>query len=205
MKLTKSLAAAAVAMALSTSAFASTFNEIADAGDMFATAQAVTNGTTQIVGNLSGVNDVDMFKFSVPLTGFTGFTTFSLVASGVSDTILTLVDSNNVILAYNDDIDLGAGNLASVTFNFLAGGQYGIAVTNYANFPTPLSVGETLTGWSNNGFSGNYGNGNYQITVLGQGSVAAPIPEPEIYAMMAAGLGLMGFVARRRQRNGAAV
>jgi len=30
-----------------------------------------------------------------------------------------------------------------------------------------------------------------------------PIPEPEIYAMMAAGLGLMGFVARRRQRNGA--
>ena len=33
---------------------------------------------------------------------------------------------------------------------------------------------------------------------------AAPIPEPEIYAMMAAGLGLMGFVARRRQRNGVA-
>jgi hypothetical protein len=30
------------------------------------------------------------------------------------------------------------------------------------------------------------------------------IPEPEIYAMMMAGLGLMGFVARRRRQQLAA-
>ncbi len=30
-----------------------------------------------------------------------------------------------------------------------------------------------------------------------------PVPEPEIYAMMGLGLGLMGFVARRRKQNGA--
>jgi len=32
----------------------------------------------------------------------------------------------------------------------------------------------------------------------------APIPEPETYAMMLAGLGLMGFVARRRKQKEAA-
>lgn len=31
--------------------------------------------------------------------------------------------------------------------------------------------------------------------------LTAPIPEPETYAMMLAGLGLMGVVARRRERN----
>jgi hypothetical protein len=33
--------------------------------------------------------------------------------------------------------------------------------------------------------------------------VSAPIPEPETYAMMLAGLGLMGFVARRRKQKAA--
>jgi hypothetical protein len=34
--------------------------------------------------------------------------------------------------------------------------------------------------------------------------VITPVPEPETYAMLLSGLGLMGFVARRRQRNLAA-
>ena len=36
------------------------------------------------------------------------------------------------------------------------------------------------------------------------GSPVAPVPEPETYAMMLAGLGLMGFAARRKQRAAAA-
>jgi hypothetical protein len=39
---------------------------------------------------------------------------------------------------------------------------------------------------------------------LSGGTVVSPIPEPETYAMLLAGLGVIGFVARRRQRNLAA-
>jgi hypothetical protein len=50
----------------------------------------------------------------------------------------------------------------------------------------------------------------YNIGTIGSGSSASfgytytfatPVPEPETYAMLLAGLGLMGFVARRRQRK----
>ena len=36
---------------------------------------------------------------------------------------------------------------------------------------------------------------------IGYSYIFNPVPEPEIYAMMAAGLGLMGFVARRRKQQ----
>lgn len=67
---------------------------------------------------------------------------------------------------------------------------------------------------ANAAVAGSWGNtiGNVRVMNLqnANGSRAqdqlyiAPIPEPEIYAMMVAGLGLMGFVARRRKQYGVA-
>lgn len=39
------------------------------------------------------------------------------------------------------------------------------------------------------------------ISITAQDAVTAPIPEPETYAMMLAGLGLLGFMAKRRKRQ----
>ncbi len=69
--------------------------------------------------------------------------------------------------------------------------------------------------WSNATPSGPIAAGNYQLHIAGQmaasispsptgesgGIILAAIPEPETYAMMLAGLGLMGFVARRRRQK----
>ncbi len=40
--------------------------------------------------------------------------------------------------------------------------------------------------------------GKYELTLTAQSSLA-PVPEPETYAMMLAGLGLLGVMARRRK------
>lgn len=64
--------------------------------------------------------------------------------------------------------------------------------------------------------SGNFATlaaGNYAFRVFGlnnaplsayslaANATALPVPEPESYAMLAAGLGIIGFVASRRRRN----
>ena len=42
---------------------------------------------------------------------------------------------------------------------------------------------------------------NLQVASSFDGSAVTPVPEPESYAMFMAGLGVMGFIARRR-KNG---
>jgi len=105
-------------------------------------------------------------------------------------------------------------------------GQNGLPVT--FNFNTPFTIlssggghwgggtltqnGNSVTGYEGNGllqFNGTYTDiafttPNYEyyygITV---GGLTSPVPEPETYAMLLAGLGLIGFMARRRKQHSA--
>ena len=47
--------------------------------------------------------------------------------------------------------------------------------------------------------SGGDGNTSFFVSSLDVSTPVAPIPEPETYAFMIAGLGLVGFIARRRK------
>jgi hypothetical protein len=44
-------------------------------------------------------------------------------------------------------------------------------------------------------------NGQLGAWAVHNGDIAAPVPEPETYALMLAGLGALGWVARRRKKN----
>jgi hypothetical protein len=75
----------------------------------------------------------------------------------------------------------------SYTFTFAVSGATGLNTTGLG-----AHVGA--------GFTQADGTGNAGIV----SQLTTPVPEPEIYAMLAAGLGFMGFVARRRKQRVAA-
>ena len=83
------------------------------------------------------------------------------------------------------------GNPGPLAFTITDTG--GISLSSFIGGLNPGVAGNWLFSadiWAN-GFTGN----------VAVGSSTPPIPEPETYAMMLAGLGLLGFVARRRRQG----
>ena len=94
------------------------------------------------------------------------------------------------------------------TFNAIDVYSDGYGVATYTGTQLGLAYGFSANG--NNGNTGLFtitGNNGATIDhvvfrsngVAFEVAVAAPVPEPETYAMMLAGLAAMGFVARRRR------
>ena len=79
--------------------------------------------------------------------------------------------------------------------------QIGSSSTGYGTAAGWLSTLDTVTStysaniWSVTNNQGPSGPGAQDVAIF------APIPEPETYAMLLAGLGLMGFIARRRKQR----
>ena len=127
-------------------------------------------------------------------------------------------DANNVqigTLSYS--VTGGQQQSLEWTFNELAyGNGDALNLTFFYNYLDKLA-GNTFTQASASRTTGNLLDGfnfgeiklapsdkgmSVSSVVLNYTAATAPVPEPESYAMLLAGLGVMGFVARRRQKRG---
>lgn len=112
------------------------------------------------------------------------------------DPFLVVWDAAGNKLAYNDNKAVGNGN-SYIDFGVgdLAGGLYYFTIGNWPNAPAGSNISNGFTGWSG-GVQPNRGDGSWSVYIQG----VSAVPEPETWAMLLAGLGIVGAVARRRKQ-----
>lgn|ERR1019366_3660874 len=124
----------------------------------------------------------DLFNFSLPGASTTGTANvISLGGGGVSLSQFNLYEVCPLCSGGLFQIGTGSTGLISInpaTMSFTGGG-------------VPNAYELKVQGYTTSDLTGSYA-GNINI---------AAIPEPEIYAMMLVGLGLLGFSARHRNEN----
>ena len=117
-------------------------------------------------------------------------------------------------------LDLDAGDsVYQISFTVAGEGRSRLFLSSdvgLSNFTTPVATSGTVlnevTDWGSTPVTASYNfNGvagtSYHLYFSGFGSgvtldnvaISAPVPEPETYAMMLAGLGALGFMSRRRK------
>jgi hypothetical protein len=129
-------------------------------------------------GNNLGNTFADQFTFAVTGTVPTNFDAIVSSISRAADvgldiTGLSLFTSGGTQIASGTSLQSGAIDVWTLTSNNLSAGNYYVQVSG--------SLVSNTSG------------------AFGGAVMLAPVPEPETYGMMLAGLGLVGFLARRRK------
>jgi len=133
-----------------------------------------------------------------PITGGFGLSgTLTLQGTGsASDYWVFEMPATTLITASNSNVTLINAGANAVYWNVGSSATLG----SYSSFAGNILASASIT---MDPYSTLYGRAlaGAAVTMSGFNIVTAPVPEPETYAMMLAGLGLLGFMARRRKAS----
>lgn len=179
-------------------------------------------------GNLSGINDVQLFTFTVGTNSNVVLRTWSYaggvnaagqtIAEGGFDPILALFQGTGASAVYINQNDDGGSSVPadSVTgvhydtylaVNDLAPGTYTVSVMDYANFAVGPTLGAGFTGGALTGgtfrdATGHDRDSHWAFDILGVESASTPptsaVPEPSTIALLGSGLVGLAGMVRRR-------
>ena len=167
------------------------------AASLFVAAAASQAWTFDFAGPLNDGNDVIWGAFTLD----TDYEEVKLFAVGYADSpsnpldpFLALWSSDKLLIAANDDRTDNIRDSLIVT-KTLTAGEYYFSLSRYPN----LNIDDDrASGFYNDGKTYAVPGANWTLHI--EGVVTASVPEPETYAMLLAGLGIIGVVARRRRR-----
>jgi len=176
------LAAAAIAATLaSSSAFAITPANTCSFADVSGTGVTVTDCSGYYIGNLN--NAADFANVSALLTTEFPGTTFG---SGIIE---------QINIASGTGFNFATPVYGDTVFGVHWGGGVGGGNTAFYR----VTIGAGFTGFDIVSTNPARGRGGISNVALYATDPTPPVPEPETYALMLAGLGVIGFVARRRK------
>jgi hypothetical protein len=150
-------------------------------GTVVGNAPTPANNIMQLFGGTDALNTV---TFATPVVNPV-MAIWSLGAGGV-DAQFAFTNATPVFVSGGPSAEYG-GSAISVVGNTVFGAEGNGTVQFIGTF--------TSISWTNPVFENWYG---FDVGIAG---VANPVPEPATYALMAAGLGAMGWIARRRRRG----
>jgi hypothetical protein len=157
-----------------------------------------------------------LVTFTAPAPGVTklndSIRTAAANTTAIAGSISTAMGVNNFAIvgspaaaAYAGKVAFGNGNLGNMsnTLNFSMIGKLA-ANDDYAGGLGFMRIDALATGTASSVYT-PYMDGGTAVRVWVAGNdlhiAAAPVPEPETYGMLLAGLGMIGFMARRRLGN----
>ncbi|MGV7208705.1 collagen-binding domain-containing protein [Oxalobacteraceae bacterium A2-2] len=158
---------------------------------------------TKVTFNAEAKNGVAVFDLTSldTLLFSSGTTEMNLNLNGASTVIFNTDDK---VLTTSANFNFGNANGAKIIWNFAGATSVTVNTTIVGQV---LATNATFT----NANGANVEGGVFAKAVNQYGEIhqqaftgtipAAPVPEPETYAMLLGGLGLMGLMARRRQRS----
>ncbi|MDR2207854.1 MAG: DVUA0089 family protein [Azoarcus sp.] len=180
------------------------------AAGLFSATAAVQAATLNYSGTFGLLTDTVTVTFAVDSavdnTGVVLFT--NSFAAGNFDPFLAVWDASGYLIGFSGDIDMAGGDWdARIEFKpgFLADGAYSFTVGAWPNnivgiddwlatgSPVHINDGFYFSGSSSSLLPGGAGP-VWNVTISGV------VPEPETWAMLLAGLGVVGAVARRRKQ-----